>query len=356
MISAGHKTGPVSLAVVSGALLLLYVFRHITHRTSAGDLISLGDKQNAKWLAQHVTVRHEVIGGSEVVIANISRPSAVLLVFHGCSHSATDWWFPSSGCAKCQGLPEEVGVTKTALQKGWAVVAFSSTDRRHKCWDSAFPPERSADTQAVVRAFETLSKREGWQKLPTYALGGSSGGAFALHLAMRLPLKGLCIQLMAVPSEHLLLPKGLTFPPTAFVHMSRDGRTAEGVKGNIDVLKTQGVKVKEVAIAPLPLTPTFMTERVDFFGSEQSIAVFEALKEGGALDQSGFLITDPRASRPHMSKSSWQSLVRERLPDLPVEADVSALAEEMNVAWAMHELVSDRMDEVFLWLEQAAGG
>lgn len=56
----------------------------------------------------------------------------------------------------------------------------------------------------------------------------------------------------------------------------------------------QGVKVKEVAIAPLPLTPTFMTERVDFFGSEQSIAVFEALKEGGALDQSGFLITDPR--------------------------------------------------------------
>lgn len=56
---------------------------------------------------------------------------------------------------------------------------------------------------------------------------------------MRLPLKGLCIQLMAVPSEHLLLPKGLTFPPTAFVHMSRDGRTAEGVKGNIDVLKTQ---------------------------------------------------------------------------------------------------------------------
>lgn len=57
-----------------------------------------------------------------------------------------------------------------------------------------------------------------------------------------------------------------------------------------------------------------------------------------------------------MSKSSWQSLVRERLPDLPVEADVSALAEEMNVAWAMHELVSDRMDEVFLWLEQAAGG
>lgn len=60
MISAGHKTGPVSLAVVSGALLLLYVFRHITHRTSAGDLISLGDKQNAKWLAQHVTVRHEV--------------------------------------------------------------------------------------------------------------------------------------------------------------------------------------------------------------------------------------------------------------------------------------------------------
>ena len=49
------------------------------------------------------------------------------------------------------GLPEEVAVTKKALRKGWAVVAFSSTDRReHQCWDSSFPPEESKDTLPVL--------------------------------------------------------------------------------------------------------------------------------------------------------------------------------------------------------------
>ena len=55
----------------------------------------------------------------------------------------------------------------------------------------------------VIRVFEALAEREGWGKLPRFALGGSSGGAFALHLALRLQLSGLCIQLMAVTPENL---------------------------------------------------------------------------------------------------------------------------------------------------------
>ena len=57
-----------------------------------------------------------------------------------------------------------------------------------------------------------------------------------------------------------------------------------------------------------------------------------------------------RGSRLHQ-KTSWQSLIRQRLPEVAVEADESALAEELNVAWAQHELASDPMDAVFNWLE-----
>ena len=56
----------------------------------------------------------------------------------------------------------------------------------------------------------------------------------------------------------------------------------------------QGVKVTQIAVPPLPLTESFMAERVDDFGQEQSLAVFEALRDGGALNETGFLISDPR--------------------------------------------------------------
>lgn len=60
-----------------------------------------------------------------------------------------------------------------------------------------------------------------------------------------------------------------------------------------------------------------------------------------------------RASRLHNGKGTWQALVRARLPDVSTAADESALAEELNVAWAIHELASDPMDGVFDWLVAA---
>ena len=55
------------------------------------------------------------------------------------------------------------------------------------------------------------------------------------------------------------------------------------------------MKVTQVAVLPLPLTGSFMAERVDDFGVEASQAVFEALRDGGALNETGHLISDPRS-------------------------------------------------------------
>lgn len=45
--------------------------------------------------------------GMEVVVVNDTSadvlPRGILLVFHGCSHSALDWWLPSTSCTICEG-------------------------------------------------------------------------------------------------------------------------------------------------------------------------------------------------------------------------------------------------------------
>ena len=109
----------------------------------------------------------------------------------------------------------------------------------------------------VIRTFAVLAEQHRWQGLPHFALGGSSGGAFALHLALRLQLSGLCAQLMAVMPENLeaaphppggSAESGWAYPPTAFVHMSRDERTAVTVDADVGVLKKQVGLIREYRI------------------------------------------------------------------------------------------------------------
>ena len=52
---------------------------------------------------------------------------------------------------RCAGLPEEVGVARAALRRGWAAVAFSSADREQRCWDT-HSPGRDVDSSRDVAA------------------------------------------------------------------------------------------------------------------------------------------------------------------------------------------------------------
>lgn len=48
-----------------------------------------------------------MIDGTEVLTitaAGAGTPKAVLLLFHGCSHSAIDWWHASKKCPTCLGM------------------------------------------------------------------------------------------------------------------------------------------------------------------------------------------------------------------------------------------------------------
>ena len=58
----------------------------------------------------------------------------------------------------------------------------------------------------VTWAVQALLKRQGWFELPLYALGGSSGGALVLMLALRMQLQVLLLSCLAL----LMVTKSLT--------------------------------------------------------------------------------------------------------------------------------------------------
>ena len=49
----------------------------------------------------HVFV--QTFEGVQMVLEEPLRPKAVLLLFHGCKHSSTDWWPKSDSCPTCKG-------------------------------------------------------------------------------------------------------------------------------------------------------------------------------------------------------------------------------------------------------------
>eukprot|EP00878_Enallax_costatus_P017682 GHUV01018578.1.p1 GENE.GHUV01018578.1~~GHUV01018578.1.p1 ORF type:complete len:285 (+),score=54.53 GHUV01018578.1:714-1568(+) len=175
---------------------------------------------------------YELIEGTVVVW---QRPrhelQGVVLAFHGCSHGAVDWWPRDDDCPQCMGLPLEVNITKTVLSRGYALVAISSRDRQYsKCWAvPRHPDSHTVDTRSVTAVLPILLQREQMTGVPVYALGASSGGAFALVLPWYFPLAGVCSQIMALPTdmyEHFLNS------PVARTLSAGDGFNAAGVTRN----------------------------------------------------------------------------------------------------------------------------
>ncbi|CAL8463648.1 g3182 [Coccomyxa elongata] len=297
----------------------------------------------------------EEIGGTEVVYTRVAAPKAVLLLFHGCSHSARDWGRNSSTCPGCLGLPEEMAIVKTSLARSYVPLAFSSSDKSNRCWDAQWL-DKSVDIPNVRETFQKLAARERWEKLPVYALGASSGASMVLFLALRMPLDGIVPQIMSLP-PHMLeakptdpaAGKSWTYPPVYFVHMELDRATAQRVTADINVLKTkQGAWVTEKLIRPRPVTPELFSGRIEGIDVSTAGAIYKALKKAQLLNATDFLKEDPR-----VTLTKWQPVLKAipAVAGIGLVPETSPIFEELNLAWARHELISDHLDEVLDWLD-----
>ena len=306
---------------------------------------------------------HEHFGEAETVWQKPEGAKGVLLLLHGCSHSAKDFFPASDACPSCMGLPEEIRITQTALSRQYAVIAISSNDRKnHKCWYPSFSYRApSEDIQNIKDVLEVWLPRESLKDLPVYALGASSGGGFALSLPLHVSLAGVCSQIAALPFEvfdRLLVQlqeenagSSSTYPPTYFIHMPRDTFTRKHVRRAAAYLTDKKVPVHQTTVEPRPVTAEFLTERLSNSLSKAAAEqLVKELKAASLLDKdSNMLLENPRGS-------SWREVVAnsasEEVKGLPLEADKSGLSELLNLAWAGHEIVSDGIGDVLDWFEQ----
>ncbi|GAQ80011.1 hypothetical protein KFL_000440130 [Klebsormidium nitens] len=333
------------LFLVTFAIAFLRPKRIATVASSKGAQDSQGRTiqvpQNLKDQKAGPDSHFERLHGADVVWQVPVNPRAVLFLACGCSHTALDFWEPSEGCPTCRGFPEDYTLKQAAIERGYAVVGVSSQET---CWDSNFPPQDSLDAPLVKKAIDDVIKREALQELPRFALGASSGGYFITTLAHIVEFDALAVYIAAGVRGALREPlaSGKPYPPTLFVHMPRDDRTAGAVKTAIEELREVGSEAAELRCPPLRMTPGFLAERIRGLDRATSEKVFVSFRNGGFLDKDAFLVENPR-------RSAWSSLLTSAGPE--VEKFTEHIAEELNVLYGWHELTSLKASETFDWFE-----
>merc|ERR1712008_5381 len=246
----------------------------------------------------------------------------------------------SSNFGRCLGLPEEVRLRQTARKRGYLVMAISGGTGRQSCWSPRVDVHRAHEAIQHVKSVEGLR-----EDVPVLAIGASSGGAFAGHLAAPLSAGGLphlrCIVSQIMSTRHSK-NRGV---PTMFVHMPQDGRTAQAVSTDILRLEKENIRVAEIKVDPSPVTPELLAPCL---GPDAAQDVVAALHRHGLVNEQGFLELDSRARR-------WVRPVRHAIAgrsDDTLDPDESCISEILNVAWASHEFTSQHAGDMLDFCEE----
>jgi len=272
-----------------------------------------------------------------------TKPKGALLALHGCHHNAKDFFANNTKCTECRGLAQEMAITRTALSKGYVVIAISSFGT---CWS------KDIDAPRVKAVLDVFFNDTALSHLPLYAFGASSGGSFVgilPQLKLKQRLSGLIIQIAPGPTVESKRELA-AYPPTVFSHMPRDGRTAEFVASSIQEFRKAGVRVIESRLEPRAVEDGFFYQHS--FGKiteDESAALRATLRSFNLLDKNDKLTEDPRLfDEDHVEMlkrhaPEWDSLL----------ADKSDIRELLNVAYAMHELSAEHFAHDFAWLTRS---
>lgn len=275
----------------------------------------------------------EFRNGTDLISQIPHSPKGVLFLAHGCNGRAANFWDKSPKCKNCVGLPEERLIVLHALSRNFAVLAVSSAGR---CWTFG---EELLIVKDIIQWWVAKEKLE---KLPLVALGASSGGYFVSVLATQ--LKFSSITLMIAEGMFGKIDIKSTYPPTLFVHMPKDEARKQRIDQYLVVLKEKGIDVAEIKCMEFPLSPSHFADVIPGIVRSTSEKLFNLFKEKGFIDKNGYMKKDGRATR-------WREALREGEVILPDEALFNHIQEEMNLAYAYHEMTSLQSQEILDWFE-----
>lgn len=324
---------PVLYALLTLVLLALVLFF-----AKNGDKSTLmPDLDNQKWSSfdsvVHLDPTVELRNGTDLIWQIPESPKAILFLAHGCSGRAANFWDKSPKCPNCVGLPEERLIVLHALARKFAVVAISS---KGVCWSLG---EERLIVRSMIQWWVSKKKLE---KLPMYAMGASSGGYFISALATELQFSGVALMIAEGVFSHLDIKKN--YPATLFVHMPKDEKRRQKIEKYLVVMRDKGIDVAEVKCMEFPLTPQFFANRIPGFSLDLSEKLFGVFKDKGFIDENGYMRDDGRVI-------PWKTAIEERNIFLPDKSLVNHIQEEMNLAFAYHEMTSLQSQEILDWFE-----
>ncbi|KAL3652445.1 hypothetical protein CASFOL_002126 [Castilleja foliolosa] len=320
------------------AFLILIVVAIVFLLVRNGDRSNLvSDPINQKWNSFDSTVRFdptvEISNGTDLVWQIPDSPKAILFLAHGCNGKSLNFWDKSPNCLDCFGLPEERLIVLHALASKFAVLAISS---KGICW--SLGEERLIVKNTIL----WWIKKQKLENLPVFALGASSGGYFVSVLATEFKFKSIVLMIAEGVFSHLDITKD--YPSTLFVHMPKDVTRKRKIDKYLVVMRDKGIDVAEVKCLEFPLTPQFFANRIPGIGFALSEKMFSVFREQGFVDENGYMRDDGR-------KIPWKTAIEERDIVLPDKSMVNRIQEEMNLAFAYHEMTSLQSHQIFYWFE-----
>lgn len=271
--------------------------------------------------------------GTDIIWQIPDLPKAVLFLAHGCNGKASNFWDKSPSCKKCVGLPEERQLVLDALAHKFAVLAISSAGR---CWTFAEEMEIVKD---IIKWWIHEKKLE---NLPVVALGASSGGYFVSALATIMKFNSIVLMIAEGVFDRIEITKN--YPATLFVHMPKDLYRQQKISEFVEVLKEKGVDVGEIECLELPISPSFLADRIPGLGRRVSSKLFKVFQEKGFVDRKGYMKKDGRST-------PWKAAVRESREVVVDKNLIQHVQEELNLAFAYHEMTSLQSEQIFRWFE-----
>ncbi|XP_030538764.2 uncharacterized protein LOC115746919 [Rhodamnia argentea] len=275
----------------------------------------------------------EFRNGTDLISQIPDSPKAVLFIAHGCNGRAINFWDRSPTCQQCVGLPEERLLVLEGLSRKFAVLTVSSMGR---CWTMG---EERVIVRDIIRWWIGKNKLE---KLPLVALGASSGGYFVSALATNLRFSSIVLMIAEGMFDQMDVPED--YPPTLFVHMPKDTYRQQKIDEFMPVLKSKGIDVAAVECVEFPLSVSTFAERIPGVEENVSAKLFELFRSKGFVDANGYMKSDGRKTR-------WKKALQENKNVLLDRQLVNHVQEELNLAFAYHEMTSLQSEEIFKWFE-----
>ncbi|XP_059283241.1 uncharacterized protein LOC132036863 [Lycium ferocissimum] len=337
MVKQRSNAQSVRMPVITTFLILICVLVWVLYRETGEKSDSLTGliKENLNSVSFSVKLDPtvEFRNGTDLIWQIPDSPKAILFLAHGCNGKAANFWDRSPKCPNCVGLPEERLITLNALAKRFAVLGVSSSGR---CW--SMEEERFI----IKDIIEWWVVKQKLQSMPLVALGASSGGYFVSVLATDLRFSSITIMIAEGLFDQMDILK--SYPPTLFVHMPKDKWRRVRIERYLTFLKGKGIEVAEVKCMEFALSPNLLADRIPGLDLATSRKLYSLFQEKGFIDAKGFMRNDGRAIQ-------WKAALKEREIILPDKSIANHIQEEMNLAFAYHEMTSLPSEQIFNWFE-----